>query len=138
MCAGWECIDTVWRDIDSDETAVNQMAQWWADCYHMVESGTNVLCGVIDAGFLEHTLEADEVKSWVCDTATAEDFLDGERDLEAAKGVAGCGLFNNEDLHWSEGIPAGSFWEFCMWVIPAEDSFDEQTVGVGRCENFVR
>jgi hypothetical protein len=135
MCAGYYCIDTVWRDIESDAAAVNNLAQWIADCFN--GGGSSIeLCGVIDASALERSLTDGEVTDWICDDATDEDFLGGAGDRTAARGAAGCGLFNNRDLHWSDAIPAGSFWDFCMWVIPSEDILDEPTVGVDLCENY--
>ena len=136
LCAGYQCMDITDREFESDDTAINQMAQWWADCILSTGNDEFEICGIIDAFALTESLSKDPVSDWLCDDAEEGDFEGGERDLEAAQGVAGCGLFNDEDLTWDDPIPPESFWEICLWTVPPAFFLDEKNVSVAPCLEF--
>lgn len=135
VCAGYSCAQTPTLEYESGSPAVRQTAQWIADCFlETPEEGIH-LCGILEGTRLNDPVTKDEVSNWVCDDATADDFENGTRDLEAAESVMGCGIFNNEDLIWDEPIPVNTFLDLCMWSLPA-GFFDDKDVAIGPCENF--
>ena len=134
MCAGYSCVSTAVLDFDTS-LATAQMAQWFANCYNASDSGPR-LCGYLDTELLEAELTKNQVDDWVCDTATEADFEGGARDLNAAKGVMGCGTFDNEDIEWNVSVLPGTIWEVCLWSLPAAGAFDEPSVVVDACLSF--
>ena len=140
LCAGFTCMDITDRTFEDEANAVRNMAQFLADCYNAANTeendGLTLICGIIDASFIDNALGEDEVFDFVCDDATEADFQNGERDLSAAEGVVGCGFFNDDDLGWENDIQPGSFWEQCMWTIPPAFFLDEISVIVDDCELF--
>ncbi len=136
LCAGFTCNVVADRTLTTEETAVTEMSQFLADCFLGGSDDEVALCGILDAVALLNPLTEDEVRDHICDDAVAEDFVGGDRDLSAARGVVGCGLFNDDDLTWPRGLLPGSFWEICMWTVPPSGLFDERSVVVQPCEEF--
>jgi hypothetical protein len=138
FCAGYTCSEMPYREFISDDetTDILDMARWFADCIIGTGNDNIEICGVIDGEQLETALNDDQVTDWICDDATEADFEGGETDLEAAKGVAGCGLFNDRDLDWDDPLRPGVYWEYCMWTLPPAIFFDEKNVVVGKCVDF--
>lgn len=116
--------------------AERSVAQHLADCFLGTPDDQSVVCGVVDARTLPMSVDADDVIQWVCDDATESDFVGGNRDLEGAKAVVGCGIFNDVDLVWDLAIEPGTFAARCMWTIPAQSFLDEKNIVIDDCTGF--
>lgn len=135
-CVGSRCGAAAERAFTGSSQAIAQMAQWLADCFNYTPEDGIHLCGILDASDLAVPVTKDEVSDWVCDTASESDFEDGARGLDGASSVMGCGLFNDEDLRWSDAIWPRSFWQICLWTLPAASFLDEKDVVVAPCGDF--
>jgi hypothetical protein len=134
-CAGNRCLPAQERTFVGGQPAVNQVAQWVADCFLSASEDENVLCGIVDALELDGEVDFDAVDEWVCGDAAEGDFAGGESDYDAAQAAFGCGLFDNLDVTWEDPIEPGSFLDICMWTLPA-GFFDDPDVVLGPCAEF--
>ena len=81
-------------------------------------------------------LQESDVETWICDTSTDDDYEGGSRDRNAARGVMGCGTFNNRDIEWNVAVVPDTVWEYCLWSLPAASIFDETSVIIDACLSF--
>jgi hypothetical protein len=135
-CAGSRCGAVSERAFESSGRSFQQMSQWMADCFNYTDPEGIHMCGILDASALAVPLTLDELGAWVCDSATEADFEDGARGLDGARAVVGCGLFNDADVQWQDAVWPGSFWEVCLWALPAAGFWDEKDVVVAPCQDF--
>lgn len=139
FCMGYGCYTVLEREFDDEASAKKNLAQWLADCVRVADDNAIVPCGMIDASALETSLDydGDDVDGWICDEAVPEDFVNGQDDLDLASQTVGCGLFDNEDIDWPSAIPAGSFWNMCMWVLPVGGLTDfDPDVVIKPCADY--
>ncbi len=137
LCAGFTCNDIQVRTFSGDDVKLRELAQFLADCFLAGNNDDTLLCGILDTTALMGSITEDDIFDFVCDDATEDDFIGGERDLSAAEGVVGCGLFDDDDLTMDLDIEADTFLDYCMWTIPPFlPLVDERNVVIELCENF--
>jgi hypothetical protein len=135
-CVGYRCGDAPELTFSSPARAFPEIAQALADCFTQTPDDGIHLCALVDAAALVVPLAKADAQDWICDDASAADFLDGAAGYEAAQAVMGCGFFNDEDIRWAQLIWPGSFWQWCLWSLPAASFLDEKDVVVAPCADF--
>ncbi len=140
VCISWDCRRTSDLDFEGETDAANitEMAQHLADCYVVGDAADELtLCGAFDTYGLSNSLTKGPVKSWICDSAQASDFVGGEAVLDMAKSVVGCGFGDNDNLTWDDAIPAEDDWNYCIWTIPSSGVFSvDPDIIVGECRDY--
>jgi hypothetical protein len=154
--AGWttayDCWDTDWCIYGSCATPLTLaatksenyplLAQAFVQCwYWYMDQGVtkDEMCYILDGSNQTQSVSFDEMKSWVCDTATVADFGGTQADYDLAKDLVGCGFWNNSEITWMwDPLPAGNFLDGCMWYRPSNSVLFDDEDYLDYCTNFVQ
>ncbi len=138
VCAGYTCFED--SDLfhlvasDHDLAPEVQVVLKFVDCAKRKgwkrddELPDPFLCGGWNAERLQADVTEGQVEGWICDQAMDADFEGGTTDRDIAIDLAGCGLWNLDEIDFRGPIRAGGFYTDCFW-------FDGGMV-VGPCEQF--
>ena len=114
------------------------LAQAFVDCWVIYSGATqNQMCANIDGQSQSTDISYADAGDWVCNTATAGDFLGGQSDYDVAYDLFGCSWTSNSEIFWWwDPLPAGTILEACIWYHPSGSIFFDDEDTLDHCENF--
>jgi hypothetical protein len=131
-CAEGACVDTVTLK-EQNPPAANYLLllKAFVDCWNDKVEGA---CRAINTTGLTVDISADDISYWFCDHAKEADF-DSQDDYAAANDIAGCGLFNVEDMDFQTKTIHGDLNGVeCLGY--AKDWVNSNEIVINDCEAF--